>query len=100
MRQPAESPWLGSLQPELLSLWRVPNSTQSWSLGSFTFTNAAQRNAVQGYSPLAVAESHAQICNALSAFAGKVLGSIRSVSVTFLRHLSTKMLGSTKRPAP
>lgn len=96
----AESPWPGSLQLELLSLWRVSNSTQSWSLfRQFCLDQdgAAQSNPVQSYSPLTVAGDHARGHNALSALSGEVLGSIRCGSVTFSRHLSTKMCVNTKR---
>lgn len=98
-----ESPWPGSLQLELLSSRRVPNSTQSCSLfGQFHLhqEGAAQRNPVQGYSPLTVAGGDACGRNALSPLAGEALGSVKHGSVTFLRHLSTKMLGNTKRSAP
>lgn len=99
----AENPQPGPLQPELLSSRRVPNRTQSWSLfGQFLLDQdgAAQRNSAQGYSPHTVAGDHACGCNALSALSGEALGSIKRGSVNFLRHLSTKMLGNTKRPAP
>lgn len=98
----AESPPPGSSQLELLSLWRVPDSTQSWSLGSFTLTRMVQPRGIQSRAtvPFAVAGDYACGRNALSALTGEALGSIRRVSVTFLRHLVTKMLGNTKRPAP
>ena len=102
-RGSSRKPMARILEPELLSSWRVPKSSKNWSLFRQSRLNqdgAAQRKPVQVYSPLTVAGGHAHGCNALSVLIGEALGSIRCGSVTFLRHLSAKMLGNTKRQAP
>lgn len=56
MRGSSESPWPGSLQPELLSSWREPSSTQSWSLDSFALNRMVQpRGAAQQLEVMSVA---------------------------------------------
>lgn len=92
-----ESPWQGSLQPELLPSWRQPNSIQSCSLDSFAFDRMVEPRGNQSKST--VAGGYVCDCNTQSAFTGGALGSMRWGSVTSLRNLSTKLFGNAKRPA-
>lgn len=64
-----ESPWPGSLPLELLSSWREPSSTQSWSLDSFASTGMVQPRGIQSRSTMA--GGHACGCNNLSALTGE-----------------------------
>lgn len=95
-----ENPQPGSLQPELLSPWRQPSSTQSWPLDSFALNRMVQPRGIQSRSTAAGGCVYG--CNALSGLTGEALGSMRGGPVTSLRkeELSTKLFGSANTPAP
>lgn len=62
-RGSSESPWPGSLQPELPFSWREPSSTQSWSLDSFALKRMVQPRGIQCRST--AAGGHVCGCNTL-----------------------------------